>query len=231
MQRADLLKKLSDAICAQKKHAPILVGIDGVDGAGKTTLTKELVHYIKASNRKVVTASIDGFHNPQEIRIAKGTFSPEGYFYDSFDYEFLISEFLQPLKSLNKSTILKSAKYDWKTERVVGRTIEIDPSTIDLFEGVFLFRSELETFWDYKVYVQISTMTSLERGLDRDSNRLGGTEITREKYLKRYIPGQKIYHDRYQPHLKANFVVKNDDPTNPEIGYETDKECRTCSKN
>lgn len=217
MQREMLLKKLAQSICNLKTNGPTLIGIDGVDGAGKTTLADELIPYIKAHGRKVARASIDGFHQPKEVRIAKGAFSPEGYFYDSFDYEFLVSQFLRPLKSVSSRSQLKSAKFDWKLDSAAEKTIEVDPSTVVLFEGVFLFRPELESFWDYKVYVQIGPMLSLNRGLMRDSGLLGGHEATREKYLKRYIPGQKIYHDRCRPEVRADFLIKNDDPSNPEI--------------
>lgn len=220
MKREILLKKLSQAICELKTDGPTLVGIDGVDGAGKTYLADELLPYIEEHGRKVARASIDGFHQPREVRVAKGAFSPEGYFEDSFDYEFLISQFLRPLKSVSAQTRLVSAKYDWRLDRSTEKSIEVDTSTVVLFEGVFLFRPELESFWDFKIYVQIDPMLSLNRGLIRDSEVLGGQEVTREKYLKRYIPGQKIYHEKFHPETKANFLIKNDDPINPEILLE-----------
>lgn len=152
------------------------------------------------------------------MRVARGPLSPEGYFEDSFDYDFLIKEFLQPLRKVKSSTSLRSAKHDWKTESAVTeKLISIDHSSIVLFEGVFLFRSELVDFWDYKIYVQVDSDTSLFRGLARDSDLLGGPEVTHEKYLKRYIPGQKLYHEMYNPISLANLVIQNDDPTAPMI--------------
>ncbi len=218
MERKTLLEKLALKISPLKTEGPVLVGIDGVDGAGKTTLADELVPYIEALNRTVVRASIDGFHNPKEVRVMKGILSPEGYFEDSFDQQFLINEFLTPLKKVRHSAVLRSAKHDWKTESVVAdKSIVVDQSTIVLFEGVFLFRPELIKFWDYKIYVQIAPDTSLHRGITRDSQLLGGDEVTRGKYLKRYIPGQKIYHDKHDPVSQANLVIQNDVPTDPKI--------------
>lgn len=218
MQREFLLERLAQEICILKARGPLLVGIDGVDGAGKTTLANELVPLVEAKGRKIVRASIDGFHNPREKRVEKGVLSPDGYFTDSFDYDFLVSNFIKPLKAVTKLRRLRSAKYDWKTgSDVEDKWIDVDQETIVLFEGVFLFRSELQEYWDYVIYLQIDPETSLQRGLVRDSHLLGGVDSTREKYMKRYIPGQGIYHAKHQPASKASIVVKNDDPYSPEV--------------
>lgn len=221
MQRKELLEKLAQIISNIRSNGPLLIGIDGVDGAGKTMLANELVSFIETKNKKVARASIDGFHNSREIRIGKGPLSPEGYFEDSFDYESLVHDFLEPLQRIKEPTRLRSAKHDWKTESTVSdKSIEVDENTIVLFEGVFLFRPELEDFWDYKIYLQIRPETSLQRGLARDSRFLGGEEATREKYLQRYIPGQRIYHEKYDPEQRAHIVINNNDPMNPEIQRE-----------
>lgn len=41
------------------------VGIDGVDGAGKTCLADELAGVLQAQGAPVIRASVDGFHRPR----------------------------------------------------------------------------------------------------------------------------------------------------------------------
>lgn len=57
------------------------VGIDGVDGAGKTHLADELA----AALGDAVRVRLDDFLNPPEIRYRRGRSSPTGFFLDSFD--------------------------------------------------------------------------------------------------------------------------------------------------
>ncbi len=218
MKRDELLNFLANRIHQIQTNGPTLVGIDGIDGAGKTTMANELVPYIEKLGRTVARTSIDGFHNPREIRIAQGNLSPKGYFEDSFDYDWLNGNFLEPIKKLSAPTELKSAKFDFRTNSTVeNKAIHVDIDTIVLFEGVFLYRPELNSHWDFRIFVDIDFDTSLARGIKRDAEILGGEDATREKYLKRYIPGQKLYFEKCQPKEKADIVIKNVDPANPLI--------------
>lgn len=197
---------------------PVLVGFDGIDGAGKTTLANELVPVVEKLGRHVVRASIDGFHNPSEIRAAKGKLSPEGYFLDSFDYGYLTESFLKPVSRVSQASRLTAANFDWKTNREDKECkIEVHPHSILLFDGVFLFRRELFDFWDLRIFVEIDPDTSLRRGIARDSGLLGGEQATREKYLKRYLPGQRLYLDQYSPRENAHILILNEDPDHPEL--------------
>ena len=218
--RAEILATLAVAIDAIASENPVLVGIDGVDGAGKTMLADELVPCLNDLGRHAVRASIDGFHNSREKRIAKGGFSPEGYFYDSFDYKSLVDNFIRPIKETRSGLALRAATFDFRTDREVDdKVIEISPSSIVLFDGVFLFRAELVDFWDYKIFLEIDFETSLDRGLARDSRYMGGEAATRNRYLRRYIPGQKLYFDVARPTEIADVIVRNDDPARPEIVF------------
>ena len=62
---------------------PLLVGIDGEAGSGKSTLADELSASIEASGPAVLRASIDSFHRPRPERLARGAWSPVGYYEDS----------------------------------------------------------------------------------------------------------------------------------------------------
>jgi len=61
------------------------VGIDGVDGAGKTTFADELAAALAPFGRPVIRAGVDGFHHPRAVRYRRGRESPEGFFRDSYD--------------------------------------------------------------------------------------------------------------------------------------------------
>ena len=63
------------------------VGIDGVDGAGKTEFADELAALLHSRGCDVVRIRLDDFLNPAPIRHRRGRRSPSGYWSDSFDYD------------------------------------------------------------------------------------------------------------------------------------------------
>jgi len=60
------------------------VGVDGVDGAGKTRFAEELAAALGTATTRV---HIDDFLNPPAVRYRRGRDSPEGFFLDSFDLD------------------------------------------------------------------------------------------------------------------------------------------------
>jgi uridine kinase len=80
VSRAALLAELTKEIDTRGARR---IGVDGVDGAGKTWLADELAERIEHATR----IRVDDFLNPPDIRYRLGRDSPEGFFLDSFDYE------------------------------------------------------------------------------------------------------------------------------------------------
>jgi uridine kinase len=217
MTRQKTIHGLAQLIIAVKKDAPLRVGIDGIDAAGKTSLANEIAEEVTKLGHPVLRASIDGFHNPRHIRRQRGNPSPEGYYHDSFNYDLLINRLLQPLEPQGNRRIRLSA-FDFKTEQ----EITADESTVSndhilIFEGVFLFRPELIRYWDVKIFVEIDFQTSLNRALERDLYLFGSKEEIEKRYKERYIPGQKIYLEAEHPQEKADIVIDNNDFMNPAI--------------
>ncbi|MGY1603617.1 hypothetical protein [Geodermatophilus sp. SYSU D00815] len=62
------------------QRSPCVVGIDGPDAAGKTTLADRLAGLLGAARVRG-----DGFLHPREHRYRRGELSPEGCYRDSFD--------------------------------------------------------------------------------------------------------------------------------------------------
>lgn len=222
MDPTGVLQTLAAEIDRVKRDGVVLVGIDGIDAAGKTTLADELGRPLEMLGRHVVRASVDGFHNPRERRLARGEFSPDGYFHDSFDYACLVEQFIRPAKAARQRTTLRAAIFDVRTDRERSDvSIEVRARSIVLFDGIFLFRPELVGFWDYRIFVEIGFDTSLARGIARDAPSLGGETATRERYLRRYIPGQRLYFEAARPAALADAIVHNDDPTRRRILLKT----------
>ncbi|HEX8845992.1 MAG TPA: hypothetical protein VF791_15180 [Pyrinomonadaceae bacterium] len=217
MKRSHLLDYLVGRIIRIEQPHPVRVAIDGPDAAGKTTLAHELVAPLQAHGRPVIRASIDGFHNPARIRHQRGGTSPEGYYLDSFNYQALTESLLAPLGPGGSRQYLR-AVFDYRTDSEVRLPAQVaEEDAILLFDGVFLLRPELFEQWDFTIFVEAAFETTLGRAEQRDELLFGSIGEVRERYLKRYIPGQKLYMAESRPRERADVVVDNNDPQNPKV--------------
>lgn len=214
----DLLKYVYLQINSIKRdNSPLIVAIDGVDTCGKTTLSGSLAEYLSNQGYQIIQASVDGFHNPAEIRYRLGSKSPEGYYRDSFDYSSLISNLLEPLKN-NNSRWYRTAVYDFKTESMVHQEPKkAAQDSILLMEGVFLLRPELIRYWDFSVFLHVDFEQVIARAKLRDQYLFGAEEEIEKRYLDKYIPGQKLYLKESNPFRNASAVIDNNDFNNPKI--------------
>jgi len=212
LKRDVLLAELTRAIAATRRSHPVRVAIDGVGASGKTVLADELAGSLESLGRNVIRASIDGFHRPRAERHARGELSPEGYLDDSFDYDAVRSCLLTPLGP-GGNRRYRTAVFDFRTESpAVSREAAAEPDSVLLFDGIFVLREELRDHWDFSVFVDAGFDVTLVRGLRRDLALFGSEEVVRERYERRYIPGETMYLERYRPFDYADAVVRNDDP-------------------
>jgi uridine kinase len=210
-----LIEQLASFITAVEHPHPLRVAIDGIDAAGKTTLADALVSPISRLGRPVIRASVDRFHQPRATRYARGEMSPEGYYYDSFDYGAVRELLLRPLGP-GGNRLYHTQIFDYQNNQSIpGQSQVAPPDAILLFDGVFLLRPELIDFWDVTIFVQIAPETAVARAIQRDSAAMGGVAQTVERYTRRYMPGQQLYLSACQPDKKADILIQNDDPAHP----------------
>lgn len=220
MLRSQLLDKLTNYILEKPVDHPVCVAIDGIDNAGKSKLAKELMFPLRKSKRQVISISIDGFHHPKAYRYRRGEFSPEGYYYDSFDLEAVISNVLQPL-SLEGNRKFRRKIFDYTLDqKVESPWEEAEENAILLFDGIFLLRQELSSFWDIRIFIAIDRETSLDRAIKRDEYYYQSFETVQKKYLLRYFPAHQIYLERCHPKKHADVILENDDWQSPSILFQ-----------
>jgi len=217
MIRSALLAEVAERIgAAQHKHT-VRVAIDGIDAAGKTTLASELAPLILDRGRPVIRATIDGFHNPRAVRYKRGRLSPEGYFQDSFNLPAVVSSLLAPLGPAGDGRY-RAAIFDWLTDRPVESVPkQAPPGAILLFDGIFLARPELVSFWDLFIFVQISFETCLANALERERVHFKGDDELPHRYRTRYLPAQRNYLATYRPQDRADIVIDNNNPAAPHL--------------
>ena len=77
----------------------IVVGIDGLSGAGKTTLVNQLEEEVRAAGRVPVILHIDDFITTRAVRYNDDYEEWYGYYVLQWRYEYLIEQVMAPLQS------------------------------------------------------------------------------------------------------------------------------------
>jgi len=191
------------------------VGVDGVDGAGKTMLGAELATSIRSLGRPVVEASIDSFHRPRNERYRRGRSSPEGFYRDSYDLDRLRTQLLDPL-SVGGSGVYRRAVFDVVRDGpVVGQAELAGPDSVLILDGLFLHRAELRQHWDFSILLDVAFEISIPRCALRDQG-LGSADPDAPSN-RRYVEGQRIYFRDARPRRHASVVIDNNDLSHPQI--------------
>ncbi|HEU5349090.1 MAG TPA: hypothetical protein VFU63_10815 [Ktedonobacterales bacterium] len=219
MKRHEMLRILAERIAALPRAHPVRVAVDGIDAAGKTTLADELALALQSRGRPVIRASVDDFQRPRSERYQRGPTSPDGYYLDAFDYPALKEALLLPLGPAGSRTY-RRAVLDLRTDHPLSAPEEVAPGdAVLILDGVFLLRAELDKLWDYRIFVELPFEAALQRARQRDTALFGSEEAVRERYAERYIPGQRIYFKAARPRERADAIVHNEHPQNPQLSF------------
>ena len=206
-----LVNRLAAAVDQLLEQRPrVLVGIDGADAAGKTTLADRLAAEVASD---VVRGSIDAFHNPVGVRRRRGELSPEGYYRDAFDCRTLVDDLLEPFAA-GRATVATSS-YDYGKDVAVRVDALAPARSVLVFDGVFLLREELRRFWTLSLFLQVSPEESLRRGVARDAAVFGSQAEAKLRYATRYLPAHALYRAEADPERVAHVLVDNTEPAAP----------------
>ena len=190
---------------------PIRVGVSGITGCGKSTFADHLAESLRKSGRKVTRGSIDWFHNPRSKRYERGKKSAEGYYLDAHDYNAFKKTFLEPLGSPAPYRYSLSSHDLERDIPATGNLLVADPDEIFIVDGTFLFKEQLLSLWDYRIFLDTKFEVALERGVSRDQVRLGGRQEAIDFYQNRYHKACQFYLGEHNPKASADIIVSNND--------------------
>jgi uridine kinase len=219
-----LLDHLAGTI-ASTTTRPLLVGIDGVDASGKTTLANQLADLLsgRPADASVIRSSIDGFHHPRVRRHRRGRESAVGYYLDTFDYDAVRTELLEPLSD-SGGRKYRVGTFDLAADAPTdSAAIDVPEHVVLIADGVFLQRPELRRFWTLVVFLHCSFDEVIRRARVRDLANFQDGDHLERTYKGRYIPGQQIYIDQCAPAINADIVIDNTRLNAPSL-IRTDEE-------
>ncbi|GAB3519752.1 uridine kinase [Arthrobacter monumenti] len=188
-----------------------LIGIDGVDGSGKTTFANTLA--MSFPSRQTAVIHVDDFLNPPEVRHRRGRHSPEGFWLDSYDYEALWRDVIEPLLP-SGTGIYRAASFDPSKDKALQPSPQQSATdTVVIIEGMFLHLDELVNVWDLSLFLDVPFDETARRMATRD-----GTEADPEHpSMRRYVGGQRMYFAAARPWERADLVIDNSDPGFPKV--------------
>jgi uridine kinase len=166
---------------ARLPFPPVVVGIAGCTGSGKTTLTAELARTLSGIHFHTDTYYRDLAHMPLEERARQ-----------NFDHPSLIESHLLAahIAALARGEAIERPLYDFASyTRVldcngIALTETVCPGAYLLIEGIFaLHFTELLPFYQLRIYIDTPDEVCFQRRLQRDIVERGRTpEVVRQQY-------------------------------------------------
>lgn len=187
------------------KHRPFIVGIDGLGGSGKTTLSRSLKQELMLAKCDTVILHMDDYIVEKGDRYGTGSEEWYEYYALQWNIEQLRKELFQRLHGGCDSITLPF--YESSTDSVVSKTIHLDGVRMVLIEGVFLQRKEWRNFFDYMIFLDCPPELRTEKVIGRDIY-LGDEQARVEKYKRRYWLAEDHYLLHENPAGQADYIER-----------------------
>lgn len=167
---------------------PVIVGIEGFGGSGKTTLSKELGDALG----RAYVIHIDDF-------IVKSKLTEPAWDTGVFDHSRLEEEVLKPALSGKAITYRKLVYAD----NSLSQPIRVPDIDYLIIEGISCYIPQLVNYYDFKIWIDTPIQTAKERGQAR-----AGTHGSAEDWAA-WANIDILYQQKYHPELLADFTITN----------------------
>lgn len=181
-----------------------VIGIDGLGGAGKTTIAARLCQEIEKNSYHTILLHMDDFIKERKERYNSAYPEWSCYYDFQWRYDYFIDA-IDRMKSIRERNI-EIELYDKDNDTYFGECFSVKEGTIIVVEGIFLQRKELQNLFDYMIYIDIPEDARLKRVLKRDTY-IGNEKEILDRYENRYFPAEHKYIEECRPSENADFVM------------------------
>lgn len=190
---------------------PLIIGVAGGSGSGKTTVVNYLCKHFQPHN--ILRLEHDSYyrdlkHMPFEERIKQNFDHPA-----SLETELLIRH----IKALSEGYPVEVPVYDFSQHIRSDKTIKVTPSKVILIDGILIFSEpQLLDLMDVKIFVDTDDDIRLLRRLKRDISERGRSvdsvltqyeQFVRPMHLE-FVEPSKRYADVIIPRGGKNQVAR-----------------------
>ncbi|GJM36851.1 MAG: hypothetical protein DHS20C19_02180 [Acidimicrobiales bacterium] len=217
--RRALLDGLADRIVGISPRR-LRVAVDGRTAAGKTSFAHELAAAIRRNGRPTLRASFDDFKKPFRDAAERGydRLTGEGYYRNAPDFETAQRMLLEPAGPSGSGTVCLCGHDPITGVDHRHVTVEAPLDAVLIVDSVFAMRPEYNEYWDFRIWLDVSTELSLARGVERDSDSGDRRTEVERVHRDRYQESERIYIAEIDPTSKADVIIDNTDFANPRAG-------------
>lgn len=191
-----------------QKNPPLVIGIAGGSGSGKTTVAQEILNRVGAA--RIAFLQHDSYYKdlsglPPTQKAAVNFDHP-----NSLETELLI----QHIEMLKNGEQVEVPVYDFATHSRTDKTFSVLPRGVILAEGILIFaESSLRELFDLKIFVDTDGDIRFIRRLKRDIEERGRTT---ENVVQQYLSTVRPMHLEFVEPSKryADVII-------PEGGFNT----------
>ncbi|MGD8815455.1 MAG: uridine kinase [Anaerolineales bacterium] len=173
----------------EKKSTPVVIGIAGGTGSGKTTVANVILE--RVGTRNITVLPHDAYYKdlsnlPAGHRELKNFDHP-----DALESDLLIAH-IQTLLDWNS---IDMPVYDFTTHSRTTKTVLVEPKSIILVDGILIFAEPtLRKLFDVKIFVDTPPDVRFIRRLQRDVAERGRTV---ESVIHQYQTTVRPMHDEF----------------------------------
>lgn len=192
------------------KRKPVVIGVAGGSGSGKTSVTKSIYETFKGHSILMLEQDFyykDQSHLPFEERLKTNYDHPL-----AFDNDLLIEH----IESLLSYEAIEKPVYDYSVHTRSSDVIHVEPKDVIILEGILILEDErLRNLMDIKLYVDTDADLRIIRRLVRDiKERERSMDSVIDQYVNvvrpmhnQFIEPTKRYADIIIPEGGHNFVA------------------------
>jgi uridine kinase len=187
---------------------PLVIGIAGGSGSGKTTVAQGILNRVGAD--RIAYIQHDSYYKdltglPPAQRAEVNFDHPH-----SLETELLVRH----IEALRNQQPVDVPVYDFSTDSRTSQTFKVSPRSVIIVEGILIFAdAELRKLFDVKVFVDTDSDLRFIRRLQRDISERGRNT---ETVIKRYLATVRPMHLEFVEPSKryADIII-------PEGGFNT----------
>lgn len=180
---------------------PIIIGVTGGSGSGKTTVAHAIYDQLHGNSIQIITQ--DTYYNDQsDMSMAER----KAVNYDhplAFDSDLLV----QQLAQLRQNKSIEMPVYDYEQYTRTNKTVHVEPQDVIILEGILILDDQrLRDLMDIKVFVDTDSDLRIIRRIKRDMQERGRSlDSVINQYLATVKP---MYHQFIEPTKRyADIIV------------------------